>query len=421
MAKKQQEQPIKINSFFAGIGGFDLGFERQGFRTMMLCENDPFCNRILNRHWPDVQKELDIRNVAAEDIPEAPVWCGGFPCQDISVARGKNERLGLQGERSGLFYDYARLIEQCHPEVVMIENVEGLFSSNQGRDFGIILQCMTEMGYAVAWRKINSRYFGVPQSRKRTYVCCWRNSMAKAVRVMFDNEGAPKVHNERLGFITEASEPGAYPKVPLVSYCISATTGRHTGTDWSRTYVVCHNGVRRMTPIECERLQGFPDNWTQPNIEEVQEDINSSRYKTLGNAVSVPVIEWIASRIRTELTEPVQQMSEEDVKLFVPEFARKNWSETKLSEMDFDNPDNEFDWPNGGVAYNDKYIGAEVAPTPLTLRVSNLLDLIQREDVDDEFYLSSNAATGILRRVDNAHRTLFAPLRAALEVLAQQH
>lgn len=135
MAKKQQEQPIKINSFFAGIGGFDLGFERQGFRTMMLCENDPFCNRILNRHWPDVQKELDIRNVAAEDIPEAPVWCGGFPCQDISVARGKNERLGLQGERSGLFYDYARLIEQCHPEVVMIENVEGLFSSNQGRDF----------------------------------------------------------------------------------------------------------------------------------------------------------------------------------------------------------------------------------------------------------------------------------------------
>lgn len=97
-------------------------------------------------------RATDICQVAANDIPKAEVWCGGFPCQDISVARGAATRLGLGGSRSGLFFQYANLIEAKSPEVVIIENVEGLFNSNGGRDFGVILQRMTSMGYAVAWR-----------------------------------------------------------------------------------------------------------------------------------------------------------------------------------------------------------------------------------------------------------------------------
>ena len=101
------DNSYNVNSFFAGIGGFDLGFEKAGFSNSFLCENNDFCNRVLASHWPDVPKAGDINEVAPSDIPDAPVWCGGFPCQDISVARGSMSRLGLNGSRSGLFYRFA--------------------------------------------------------------------------------------------------------------------------------------------------------------------------------------------------------------------------------------------------------------------------------------------------------------------------
>lgn len=188
------------------------------------------------------------------------------------------------------------------PEVVIIENVAGLFTSNKGRDFGVILQTLSSLGYAVAWRLLNSRYFGVPQSRTRVYLCCWRNNPVKALNVMFDINGAAKPKNERTDFITEESKPNEYPKVPKVAYCLAASSGRHTGTDWSRTYVVCEEGVRRLSPIESERLQGFPDNWTLPTMSAVNdENINTLRYTAIGNAVSVPVVAWIANKVKKQL------------------------------------------------------------------------------------------------------------------------
>jgi len=231
MAKKNYH----INSFFAGIGGFDVAFEKHGFASQFQCEINSFCNQILNRHWPNVQKAGDINLIEENEIPNSEVWCGGFPCQDISVARGASERLGLQGKRSGLFYRFAELIENKMPEVVIIENVAGLFTSNKGRDFGVILQTLSSLGYSVAWRLLNSRYFGVPQSRTRVYLCCWKNNPLKSLNVMFDQQGAIKPKNERLDFITEESKSNEYPKVPKVAYCLAASSGRHTGTDWSRT------------------------------------------------------------------------------------------------------------------------------------------------------------------------------------------
>lgn len=406
------KKKYKVNSFFAGIGGFDVAFEECGFKTIMLCEIDPFCNKVLNKHWPQVKKLDDIITAKADDIDEAEVWCGGFPCQDISLARGRNGRPGLDGERSGLFYTYANLIEQKKPSVVVIENVQGLFSSNGGRDFGIILQKMTSMGYCVGWRLVNSRYFGVPQSRTRVYICCWKESASKALHVMFDNKGAHAVKNERIGFLTESNNPNEYPKVPEVSYCIAATTGRHTGTDWSRTYVVCEDGIRRLTPIECERLQGLPDNWT---LVENEDDINSLRYKAIGNAVSVPVVRWIASRIYNELGTENTSISKESIKEFVPEFKNAEWSEEKLSEIDFGDDSREYKWEWAGITCNDSFIQGKVSPAPCEQNDSKLIDLIQKERQDNEFYISPNASEGILRRVDRAGRTLFPPLRVALE------
>lgn len=411
-----------INSFFAGIGGFDVAFEKQGFSTKLLCEINPFCNLILNRHWPNVKKVGDINEITGKDIPESEVWCGGFPCQDISVARGASERLGLKGKRSGLFYRFAELIEDKMPEVVIIENVAGLFTSNKGRDFGVILQTLSALGYSVAWRLLNSRYFGVPQSRTRVYVCCWKNNPIKALSVMFDKQGAVKPKNERIDFITEESKPNEYPKVPRVAYCLAASSGRHTGTDWSRTYVVCENGVRRLSPVESERLQGFPDNWTSPSDDSINdENINTLRYTAIGNAVSVPVVEWIATRIKKQLDNIDSKDNVQDVLSIYPDFSKSTWSDLSLSEIDFSDTTKEFKWKRGGLVWADKYLECNISPTPSKIKESSLLDLIEKDQNNPIYFLSPNAAEGILRRVDGQNRSLFMPLRLALEKLSSKN
>ena len=156
---------LKVASFFAGIGGFDLGFERAGFQINFQCEIQPFCESVLKFHWPEIAVAKDIEVLAPDAIPTADVWCGGFPCQDLSVARGSNGRHGLNGARSGLFFKLAELATSKKPKVILIENVHGLLNTNNGKDFAELLFTLGNMGYAVSWRLLNSRYFGVPQSR----------------------------------------------------------------------------------------------------------------------------------------------------------------------------------------------------------------------------------------------------------------
>ena len=410
-----------INSFFAGIGGFDVAFEQSGFKTQLLCEINPFCNLVLSRHWPNVKKEKDINEIDAATIPDANVWCGGFPCQDISLARGASARLGLNGKRSGLFFQFAELINKKMPEVVIIENVGGLFTSNKGRDFGVILQTMSSMGYAVAWRLLNSRYFGVPQSRTRVYLCCWKSNPNKAAKVMFDKDGAAKPANERIDFITEESKPSEYPKVPKVAYCLAASSGRHTGTDWSRTYVVSQTGVRRLSPLECERLQGFPDNWTLPSDNfDSDENIDTLRYTAIGNAVTIPVVKWIAKRVYCELGNKKVTDREAFIDTY-PDFAGYKWNEKSLSKIDFSDSKIEHKWSRGGLVWKDQFIESNLFPTPSKIVNSSLLELIEPNQNKSLYYLTPNAAEGILRRVDHQGRTLFAPLRAALEQLKSQN
>lgn len=414
----QVKKVFLMNSFFAGIGGFDIAFERHGFKTEFLCEINDFCCNILEKHWPTVTLHHDICELDINTVPQANVWCGGFPCQDISVARGSAERKGLNGSQSGLFYRYADLISQGSPEVVIIENVEGLLNSNGGRDFGVILQRMSSMGYAIAWRLLNSRYFGVPQSRPRVYICCWLNNPMKALTTMFDHEGAFKPpEGERKDFITEAEGAKGYPKVPKTAYCLAATSGRHTGTDWSRTYVVCSDGVRRMTPKEYERLQGFPDGWTIPNgMDSNTEEIDTLRYKALGNAVSVPVVEWIASRVYANLADQTNEIFDKDqIQSFVPEFSRSKWSETKLSDINFTDAAISFKWEKAGIVWNGNFIAGNVYPAPADPALVSLINYVEKEKAGSRYYLTSNAAEGILRRVESQGRKLFEPLRVALE------
>lgn len=302
---------LKVASFFSGIGGLDLGFERAGFQVSLQCEIDPFCNLILERHWPDVPKLKDVKKVASgATVPASDVWVGGFPCQDVSLAR-MGPRAGLRGARSGLFKDFARLLGEGLPRVFVIENVPGLLSSHGGRDFGIIVRTLANLGYGVGWRLLNSRYFGVPQSRQRIYIVgCYRDGRGPG-EILFEPERrqgyTPSSRSDGKASVSPFKEvlgdPVSGPVVQRIAYCLYACSARHTGTDWSRTYVTYPDGrVRRLTPRECEGVQGFPTDWTVPPVESYDiEKLDSLRYTALGNAVTVPVAEWLAGRIRDYL------------------------------------------------------------------------------------------------------------------------
>ncbi|WP_460958116.1 DNA cytosine methyltransferase [Spirosoma litoris] len=304
---------LKVASFFAGIGGFDLGFERAGMETVYQCEIDKFCNNILHHHWPHVKKDTDITTVDYADVPESDVWCGGFPCQDLSLARARS-RDGLNGKRSGLFYRFADLLSRTLPSIVVLENVPGLLTANGGRDFRVVIQTLAELGYGVGWRVLNSRYFGVPQSRQRVYIVGCHRNPRRTAEILFEPECGTR-HLEKgrkpgketvspfMESVDLTSRKGIEliqdpPIAPKMGFCLAATSGRHTGTDWSRTYIPYRDRVRRLTPEECEGLQGFPKDWTMPDgLFNTKDDIDSLRYHALGNAVSVPVTEWLGQRI----------------------------------------------------------------------------------------------------------------------------
>jgi DNA (cytosine-5)-methyltransferase 1 len=422
---------FRFNSFFAGVGGFDLGFEHAGMSPVFHCEINDFCRSVLRRHWPDLPTATDIRDVKADNLPEAEVWCGGFPCQDVSVARGWQGRDGLRGKNSGLFYPFLALIKQQYPKVVLLENVTGLLNSHWGQDFKIIISSLTELGYGVAWRIMNARYFGTPQSRPRVFICAWKERVDLAVRTLYEREGGSPARNDRRSFVTPTTCKITGASVPLVSYCLAATSGRHTGTDWSRTYVSYFDKVRRFTPVECEGLQGFPPSWSLPEEDYplCDDEIDTLRYHAMGNAVNVSVTKWIGDRIAAGLTEEAREFEtstllgdawREKISEEYNDFCKatiKELNDLKYRPVDRDHL---IDWKSGGASYGEWCLEAGASAAPNKPIEKKLIEVIEKRTVDEKYFLSSNAAKGILRRVASQGRTLFGPLHEALERLSKK-
>jgi len=164
---------MKFVSLFAGVGGFDLGLERSGHTCVGQVEIDKHARSVLELQFPNVPKHDDVTTAIdwADQIGltgNIDLVCGGFPCQDLSVA---GKRAGLSGKRSGLFYDALRFATHTKAETILLENVPGLLSSNQGRDFGAVLSALAESGYSnIEWRVLDSQFFGVAQRRRRIFI-----------------------------------------------------------------------------------------------------------------------------------------------------------------------------------------------------------------------------------------------------------
>jgi DNA (cytosine-5)-methyltransferase 1 len=162
--RSSRGEPYRVLSLFAGIGGFDLGLERTGgFKTVAFCEIDPFCQKVLAKHWPGVPCYDDVRTLTAEQVGPIDVICGGFPCQDISSA---GTRLGLAGERSGLWGEYARLIRELRPRFAIVENSTDLLA----RGMGTVLGDLASSGYNAVWDGIPAAAVGAQILRDRTYI-----------------------------------------------------------------------------------------------------------------------------------------------------------------------------------------------------------------------------------------------------------
>jgi DNA (cytosine-5)-methyltransferase 1 len=176
---------MNVLSLFSGVGGFDLGLENAGMKTIYQCEWDKHANSILERHWPQVPRWGDISTLTAKEIlrhgtpPDVVAW--GSPCQDLSVA---GKRAGLEGERSGLFHEGIRIINELrketnneYPKISIWENVAGALSSNRGADFGVILDEMAKAGaMVIEWALLDAQHFGIPQRRRRVFCIAIFNS-----------------------------------------------------------------------------------------------------------------------------------------------------------------------------------------------------------------------------------------------------
>ena len=164
--QKQETEPLSFGSLFAGIGGLDLGFERAGLVCKWQVEINPYAQKVLAKHWPKVRRHDDVRTWPQSDTEYVDVVAGGFPCQDISFA-GKGA--GLQGERSGLFYEAMRIVRELGPRYVVLENVSALLV----RGLDQVLGTLASLGYDAEWECLPAGAFGAPHIRDRVFVLGW--------------------------------------------------------------------------------------------------------------------------------------------------------------------------------------------------------------------------------------------------------
>ena len=339
-------------SVCSGIEAATVAWHPLGWNPVGFSEIESFPSQVLKHHYPTVPNLGDMTKFKEWEIESnIDVLVGGTPCQSFSVA---GLRKGLDDPRGNLMLTYLAIAKQYRPRWLVWENVPGVLSSADGRDFGSFLGGLAICGYGFAYRVLDAQYFGLAQRRKRVFVVGYLGDWRPAAAVLFERESlqgnpapsrkkgeriAPCVTNgppfsrtgnerveaeamvihETVGALCADSHPGSYSgqdaytgrliSSPVFSLQGSGSTSQNAnGNGWNEEVsftlnridvhsVTQSTAVRRLTPVECERLQGFPDHYTDIKPKGKQTP-DGPRYKALGNSMAVPVMRWIGERIQ---------------------------------------------------------------------------------------------------------------------------
>ena len=323
---QNQKKEYKCASFFAGVGGIDMGFEQAGFHTLYANEFDPYPVKTFELNFPLEVDDRSITEVQPDDVPgDCNIYLAGFPCTDISIAGYRQGLFNEDGSltRSGLYYELLRLINKNKPQVVFLENVKNLVGHNNGETFRVIYDSLADEGYHIKYQVLNAMEYGnVPQNRERIYIVGFLDEEAcrkfefpmpvTRTKELTDIIDFDKKLDEKYYYTPGKYKGGLYEKLD------EAMDDPHAVYQWRRKYVrknmsgvvptltanqgegghnVClirtKHGIRKMTPHECFNAQGFPEDFKLPS------DMSESRlYKQAGNSVCVSVIARIAENIK---------------------------------------------------------------------------------------------------------------------------
>ena len=336
------KRSLSVVGLFAGIGGVELGLERAGHKTKFLCELDVYAQAVLRKEFPDVPRiHPDVTTLRPEEISGVDLLAAGFPCQDLSLA---GTRAGLDGERSGLVWTVMDLVRKARtkPEFLLFENVSNLLRLGRGVHMRAILETLEGLGYQWAYRVVDSRGFNLPQRRERVIILASHGSVPPEA-ILFNKHIAAATDDTIQ--VAEGHDYGFY-----------WTEGKR-GVGWARDAVPTIKGgsglgipsppavfVNRKdsgdgptsfagTPTigDAERLQGFPAGWTDVELEVDGKPMRiGARWKMVGNAVSVPLAEWVGQ----ELADPPQGCADN--------VSTIRWSEDRaLPRAAFSSCDNE--------------------------------------------------------------------------------
>ncbi|UTY30504.1 DNA cytosine methyltransferase [Treponema putidum] len=327
-------------SVCSGIEAATVAWAPLGFKPIGFAEIEPFPCELLKQKYPNVKNYGDITQYEKWNIGQFDILVGGTPCQSFSIA---GKRGGTDDIRGQLMYSYLGIVEQCKPQWVIWENVPGVLSSNSGYDFASFLAGLEKCGYGWAYRVLDAQYFGVPQRRRRVFVVGHSDNRTDlASKVLFEPKsmqrdfkkggekqkkpavsigkgvdyfrrgGNYKYHRDKkASTLRNSASPDCFDLVlvsgkkntgTLLANC-SKSLWQNNQEAFTGDFFISNRQqhyIRRLTPLECERLQGFPDNYTQIEWKGKPKDQcpDSHRYKAIGNSMAVPVMRWIGERIK---------------------------------------------------------------------------------------------------------------------------
>ena len=325
---------MRYFSTFTGAGGFEQGLP-EDWECVGFSEIDKYANMVLKYHYPNIKNYGDINAIDWNKIPNFDLLVGGSPCQDLSMA---GRRKGLAGERSGLFFAFTKALRDKLPDYFIWENVKGALSSNEGWDFAEVLNSFSELGYSLWWQILNAKDFGVPQNRERIFVIGFKARLPPQISIKSKKiRGNLQMEFTRESFETIGALParggGEYHRAMKLIYMIPSATKKgyeiaqegdglrlsHIGSktlmkpSWTKdnsyeaqalglgdAYTIQEGHIRRIMPIECERLMSWSDDWTKYGLDEQNNKIeikDRERYRMCGNGVVSNVVKEIVREL----------------------------------------------------------------------------------------------------------------------------